>query len=204
MLPKPQQPRAVMRHQVTTVFTVNHSNQKLIHSVQCVAAFTYDSDTMPHRRMLQCKPSAMWAAAKIGNRYARRHIGRAYRCAVHGGNLWRSKARRKCFAKTAAHIVRSNDTDVIVICALSGTALRARPHQIIINERHCATLDTGVTASVSVPRPSASGTNRSSANCTEGAISRRSEASRGRPGRWYRYRHRCRPCRRPRPDSRSA
>src|SRR5204863_7415970 len=46
---EPQQPRAVMRHQVTTLFTVNHSNQKLIHSVQRVAAFSYDSDTMPHR-----------------------------------------------------------------------------------------------------------------------------------------------------------
>src|SRR5882757_8704149 len=42
---EPQQPRAVIRHQVTTLFTVNHSNQKLIHPVQRVAAFSYDSDT---------------------------------------------------------------------------------------------------------------------------------------------------------------
>src|SRR6476659_2880789 len=51
----PQQPRAVLRHRVTTLFTVNHSNPKLIHSVHGVVSFSYDSDTMPHR--------AEWCAA---------------------------------------------------------------------------------------------------------------------------------------------
>src|SRR2546430_17288306 len=47
---EPQQPRAVIRHQVTTSFTVTYSNRKLIHTVHGVATFSYDSDTMPHRR----------------------------------------------------------------------------------------------------------------------------------------------------------
>ena len=47
---KPQQPRAVIRHQVTTSFTLNYSNRKLIHTVHGVATFSYDSDTMPHQR----------------------------------------------------------------------------------------------------------------------------------------------------------
>jgi len=38
-----------MRHQVTTSFTVNHSKQKLIHLDERVAAFSYDSDTMPQQ-----------------------------------------------------------------------------------------------------------------------------------------------------------
>jgi hypothetical protein len=47
---KPQQPRAAIPHQVTTLFTLNYSNRKLIHTVHGVATFSYDSDTMPHRR----------------------------------------------------------------------------------------------------------------------------------------------------------
>src|SRR5712672_2746052 len=47
---EPQQPRAVIPHQVTTLFNVNYSNRKLIHTVHGVATFSYDSDTMPHRR----------------------------------------------------------------------------------------------------------------------------------------------------------
>jgi hypothetical protein len=46
---EPQQPRAAIPHQVTTLFTVNYSNRKLIHTVHGVATFSYDSDTMPHR-----------------------------------------------------------------------------------------------------------------------------------------------------------
>jgi hypothetical protein len=47
---EPQQPRAAIPHQVTTLFTLNYSNRKLIHTVHGVATFSYDSDTMPHRR----------------------------------------------------------------------------------------------------------------------------------------------------------
>ena len=113
---EPQHPRAVMRHRVTTLFTVNHSNPKLIHSVHGVVSFGYDSDTMPHR--------AEWCAAtKYGvssfkkNRQNDTRL-RAPVFALHVVSRAKEKRMRR---PTGAHITRSeiDDCDLALRCARS-------------------------------------------------------------------------------------